>query len=195
MLSTPSPRFLMIALITGIFVLSACGAGPTEERTQPGQVPADPSGVPASGGPTPATDLGVPVKTETGKVTLTLDGKGYTAGQKLLVTVANGLERTIYSDDMKSACTILIVEKESGGNWTPVTGCPMERLPMSVAIGPGMGRTIEIDPGSGLFDGAQPGQSALAAGTYRIRFTYRFAPEEGAAETESSVSDTFSIQP
>jgi hypothetical protein len=192
MLTNPSLRPIMAAFIAGIFLLSACG--PTQDQTQPGQVPAEPPGTPATAGPTPTPDLGAPVKTEAGKVTLTLDAKAYPMGQKIRVTVANGLDRTIYSDDMKTSCTILIVEQESAGKWSPVPGCPMERMPFSVAIGPGMGRTIEIDPGASLFDGVQPGQSGLPAGNYRIRFTFRFAPEEGAAETESSLSDTFSVQ-
>jgi hypothetical protein len=143
---------------------------------------------------TPSTDLGERVAVERGRVVIRLARSEFRAGDRIGLTVANGLDRTIYSDDFKTECSIVTLERQVASRWDPITGCALGRPTMTVAIGSGRGRTITIDPRSMHLQKAAAGAPlAFGAGTYRITFRYRFSPQMGAGEQTVS-SATFQVR-
>jgi hypothetical protein len=140
------------------------------------------------------SDVGEPVSVERGKVVVRLAKVGFRVGEVVVVTVANGLDRTIYSDDFKTECSIVTLERQVASRWESITGCALGRPTMTVAIGSERGRTITIDPRSMHLQKAAAGAPlAFGAGTYRITFRYRFSPQMGAGE-QTVYSATFQVR-
>ena len=130
------------------------------------------------------------------QVTVSVSQGEYYKGETLIVSIANGLDQNIYTNDMKTGCTIAILEKQEGSDWYPFIGCGAERPPMTVEIAGGEVHTVSIDPGSGIYGlGKPPGELAFGAGTYRIKFTYSFDPNKEGEETFSVYSEEISIIP
>jgi hypothetical protein len=120
-------------------------------------------------------------------VTVRLGGAEFRTGARLLVTVANGLDRTIYSDDFKTDCSIVTLERRIGLAWAPITGCALGRPTMTVAIGSGRGRMISIDPRSmHLRKAAAGSELAFGTGTYRFTFAYRVTAQPSQEQTAYS---------
>ncbi|MDI6772680.1 MAG: hypothetical protein QME77_08845 [bacterium] len=133
-----------------------------------------------------------------GKVTLSLGVRSLGPGDLIRIAVVNGLRQTIYTEDMKSDCSIVLLERYSGGAWQPLPGCALGRAPRVVAIAPGQVRPVEINPRSIHFlSGApkEPGRSPIGAGTYRIRFGYRLARGPEGEETHVVHSELFRVAP
>ena len=129
-----------------------------------------------------------------GEVTVTVDPQEYEKGQVIIATITNGLEQTIYAEDMKTGCTLVVLELQNGDDWESLRTCAMELLPFVFAIDPGMGRTVIIDPRSDMF-GLAPGELGFGPGNYRINFFYRFDPAKEGDEPYSSVSSEFLVVP
>jgi hypothetical protein len=118
--------------------------------------PADPGA--ASGSPVPVT---------AGKVEVRLGKSTYRSGEAVTATVVNGFDRAIYTEDFKTACTIVVLQRMQGDSWTDVTGCALGRPTLTVTIGPGLGQPVTIDANSfHLRD------NPIRQGTYRIKFGY-----------------------
>ncbi len=186
---------LTVALIVG---LTACS--PATGNTSPTNIQnIDPTiGIPSGGTSVAALseegDLGIAVEVASGEVTITQLSGQYKVGDIIVVTIANGLDQTIYAADMKSACAIAILEMWNGSDWESF-GCGMERLPMVLAIGSGMGRTVIFDPRNQVFGTGSADIFAFGAGKYRIRFTYRFDRTAEGDEPYSVQSPEFQIMP
>ena len=150
---------------------------------------------PAVTEPVPPGDLGTIAAVPRGKVTLSVGQPSFAEGAVITVRIANGLESVVYTEDSKTDCSIVILERKDGEDWTRIAGCSVERLPAVVALGPRRLRTARIDPRS-FHLGVPQGSSkpAFGAGVYRIRFTFRRTPEPLAIEPEAVLSDTFRIE-
>lgn len=120
--------------------------------------------------------------------------EGYRAGQEIRFQVINGLDQTIYANDLKSDCTTIVLQGQHGSEWQDVQGCGMERLPVSVAIEPNNGLDVTINPFSTNF-GLELGASepGFGAGTYRAKYTYGFASGPDVAEHQEAFSEPFTI--
>ena len=188
-------RLPSAALAVGLAVAVGCvpATGGQEIPVHSAQV--EPTQTQVDSAVTPAgPDLGDPGKTERGRVTVRVGAPAYIAGGVITVTIANGLSQTIYSQDMKTDCSITILERSDGTRWEPILACLMERAPIAVAIGPGRVRTVAINPRS--FNFANPrgaGMVALRPGPYRITYTYRLKPGRQGEEPYAAHSPTFWI--
>jgi len=92
--------------------------------------------------------------------------------------VTNGLHRAIYTQDAKSDCSILLLQRFDGASWTDVSGCALGRPPAVVVIDASHARAVTIDPGSINFANGMP-TASLPAGTYRLQLTYGFGAQDG----------------
>ncbi len=151
--------------------------------------------------PGPPVSAGAPVEPETGQlvpgqVTVALSAASYAVGETITAAIFNGLEQTIYAGDVKSDCSIAILEQETGTGWQPLIACGVARPSLAVAIQPGQGQVVTIDPLSFNFQaisgGAGPG---FGAGNYRIKFSYRFVPGPDLPEPDAVFSEVFQVQP
>lgn len=115
-------------------------------------------------------------------------------GAPVRFVVGNGLERSLFTEDQKSGCSILILEREQGSGWEPIQGCNLERKPAVMELRPGESREGAIDPWSTHFD-RPPGSSspAFGAGRYRLRLTYRLAQLPEGEEPHAVASAPFRI--
>ncbi len=130
-----------------------------------------------------------------GRVAVALAQKQYVEGDAVSATVRNGLEVALYTEDSKSDCSIVMVERQQGTSWQPVPGCSVERIPAVITIQPGAERSVRIDPLSfhlGVPSGSD--RPALGAGTYRLRFSYRLQREPLGSEPETVLSETFNVR-
>src|SRR5258706_14477608 len=70
-----------------------------------------------------------------GQVTLTLDKQRYGARDAVVVTITNGLSRTIWAADHQTSCTVLVAEHAQAGARVPVSNCrlmtPTRLTPLS----------------------------------------------------------------
>jgi hypothetical protein len=100
-----------------------------------------------------------------GQVTLTLDKQRYGARDAVVVTITNGLSRTIWAADHQTGCTVLVAEHAQASAWVPVGNCrlmtPTRLTPLSAG-----NTTVHLDT------------SAWPAGNYRITLNYN-AGDEG----------------
>jgi hypothetical protein len=189
-----SYRVTVAILVLAVMVLSACEpvAGTGEpEPSYPGKTKVDPDTLLNAPSQSRPEDIGEPVEVIPGQVTLSLSRSGFSQEEVIEFTVANGLDQVIYVEDMKTSCSIAILEVQEDNAWTPLFNCGMERMSMTLAIDPGMGRVVSIDPSRA--DVAVPGKSSLDPGTYRIRFIYRIEPGPEGDEPFSVLSEEFSV--
>ncbi len=139
-------------------------------------------------------DTGFRVKVVPGAVTVTVNAPSYREGEVIRGVVANGLDRTIYTDDLKSDCSIVLLERREGGDWREIEGCAAFRRAFTFGISPGRGREASINPRSNNFPGWVRGP-AFGAGTYRIKFAYWLQPGRPPLQPSVVYSPTFAIRP
>ena len=108
-------------------------------------------------------------------------------------TVHNGMDRPVYTEDFKTACSIVILQRQDGESWTDITGCRLGRPTATVAIEPGMSQPVELDPASfHLTD--NPSQPGFGAGTYRVKLTFRTDPAVGGPDPLAAYSPAFPVR-
>jgi hypothetical protein len=138
------------------------------------------------------SESGSPVPFVPGEVSAKLGSDGYPVGAVIHVTVSNGLDHPIYTEDSKTACSIVFLQRQDADSWHDIVGCRLGRPTSIVAIDSVLGRRIELDPTSfHLSDGT--GRPAFDAGRYRVSFTYRVDPDIAAAEPMIAYSAEFLI--
>lgn len=142
----------------------------------------------------PAPQVGEPMEVRSGQVTVTVSDASFGIGEAIKVVVANGLDQTLYTADMKTGCTIFTLEKWETSMWQAIAGCTMRRAPLVFSLEPGHGYTVSLDPNSDLF-GASAQAPAFGEGAYRIRFSYRLAPDPEGEEPLTVFSQEFKILP
>jgi hypothetical protein len=187
---------LAVALAGVVTLLAACQAVPASPQNgstaSSAQSTPDPTASPTARSE-PTNDLGQPTRTPDRKVSVRASARRYAPGALISVVVANGLDRTIFTDDSKADCSIIILQRLEGTTWDDVPGCAQQRPPATVAIGPAHSRTVSLQPASSNFRiGAGP-EPALKAGAYRAKYTYRFTPEQADNDPLSILSDPFTI--
>jgi hypothetical protein len=129
-------------------------AGPT---TAPSSAPAET--------PTPSAAQDNSPPPSNSKVTVSTSAGKYGVGAMVTVSITNNLDKVIYTEDFKTACTIAYVQRLNSGAWTDIGACRLERPTIIVSLAPGQVRTVSYDP------------SSFSSGTYRVRFTYRMTQD------------------
>lgn len=132
------------------------------------------------------------------EVTVSLEARTLDVGRPIRAAVRNGLAQTIYTEDGKSDCSIVVLERRSGPSWIPIPGCALGRAPRRVALASGETRVVVLDPASLHFRAgatSSPVPPAIGPGVYRIRFGYRLTPGPEGEETRRVYSETFEIAP
>lgn len=188
-------RTLAVGLMTA-FVLAGARGERAAVATGPTVSPALLS-VATPAPPARSRDLGVPMKTEPRTVAVVLAKGSFKEGEAIRAAVANGMPSTIFTEDSKTDCSIVFLERWDGGTWRPVPGCALGRAPIIVAIGSGLGRFVTLNPMSIHLrgDGPPTSKPAIRAGMYRIRFTYRLGRDPEGIEPLTSLSQPFIIRP
>lgn len=159
---------LGVALLVGCMCIAACGqstganAGSdgTQVVTQTTQTLSE---------STPTTNTQTPAATVSpGPVRLVLGQTQFHPGDLVMVTVENGLSHSITTEDHRSNCTVIQLQKLVDSSWQPVDKCnalTRTRL-VEVAAGGSLQQRVGIPTGSD------------AAGTYRMMLTYGSSDEQ-----------------
>ena len=193
---------IRILMVGALFVVAGCGLDATagsEPRHEPsstasGTVSPEPPGrTTAATSTTPGASSGARPTGKPGAVTVTTTRSSYRPGEVINVSVVNRGDQSVYSEDQKTDCSIVVLERLTGERWETVTGCGAERAPRVVEVRPGATHTVRIDPTSTNFQGGGGGPT-VRAGTYRIGFTYRMAAGPQGVEPERVRSPAFMIQ-
>jgi len=176
------------AVFAGFLLLSGCGSPSSSHDGQPATSAAvEPSFGGGTAGGQPMGGSGVPMPAPAGRITITVSAPSYGPGQVVSATIANGLDKPVFTTDSKSDCSIAILEREEADTWNPILTCMVRRPPVTVAIGSSRGRTVLIN----LSNLAALG-TPLEAGIYRLTFTYGLGREQGR-EPLVAHSPTFEI--
>jgi hypothetical protein len=198
---------IRVLMVAALLVVAGCGsadeaAAPQAQHEPPssttsGTVSPEPprtaGGTAAAPSTKPSPVSGAKPAGKPGAVTVATTLNSYREGEVITVTVANGRDQSIYSEDQKTDCSIVSLEHLAGDRWETVTGCGAERAPLIVELRRGATHSVRIDPTSTNFQGGD-GSPAARAGTYRIVFTYRLAAGPEGVEPERVVSPTFRIE-
>ena len=133
---------------------------------------------------------------KSGNVFIEPSASAYAKGALVTAVVSNGLEQAIYAEDMKSDCSIVILENWGLVGWQGMLNCGMERLPATSAIMPGQAIDVQINPWSSHFGVIQGSREpGLVPGKYRFRFSYRLNMATQGSEPYGVVSQEFAINP
>lgn len=127
-----------------------------------------------------------------GEVSVTPDAGHYPVGAVVQVTVSNGLDRPIFTEDFKTACSIVVLQRRDGGSWTDIVGCRLGRPTATVEIGPGLDQLAVLDPAGFHLTSGTSGP-AFGSGSYRVAFTYRVEAGAGDENPVVAYSAEFSI--
>lgn len=119
---------------------------------------------------------------------MTTDASRYRLGAVVEATVANASAASVFTQDQKSDCTIVMLEGGTGTGWEAFSTCGSERVSQTVQLAAGEQRRVRIDVGSENFR-PQP----VVPGVYRVVFTFRWAVVPEGAEPEVAVSEPFEI--
>jgi hypothetical protein len=138
-------------------------------------------------------ESGSPVPFAKGEVSVKLGADHCAVGAVVYVSVSNGMDRPVYTEDFKTACSIVVLQRRDGDAWTDIVGCRLGRPTATVETGPGLGHQVDLDPTSFHLASGGP---AFDAGTYRVRFTCRLEPGMGGEDPlvvcSAGVSDSVS---
>ena len=137
----PVARVLKVLALSLSLGLAAAWRPAVLQQLPPQRTPG-PS--PALGGG--AADLGLLMAVESGKVSVVPSAPAFKQGDVIRAVIANGLERALYTEDEKTDCSIVFLERSGADTWHPVPGCALGRAPLVVAIGPGRGRAAPTAP-------------------------------------------------
>lgn len=184
----------VLPLAVSFAALTACQSAPANTGDHATASPA-PRVTPAtSSTPTepvsPLSDPGQPTTSTPGKVTVRSIAGRYRAGQPITIAVANGLDQPIFSNDFRTDCSIVLLQRRRE-TWADIAGCAQGRPPATFGIGPSHMRTVIINPNSINFDIST---ELLSAGTYRAAYRYRFDPTSSAEDSEVTYSQPFTIE-
>ena len=186
------PAFIALGTIGVVMAVAAC-AGDRGSGVTGGSVPAGGSGSAETTSVTAEpTGVSAPALVK-GDVVVKLDAGGYRVGTVIHVTVSNGMDRPVYSEDFKTACSIVTLQRHDSGGWSDITGCALGRPTVTVTVEPGSAERIELDPASfHLAHGS--GRPAFGAGTYRVAFTYRLERAVAGDAPLAAYSPEFAIR-
>lgn len=161
-------------------LVAACDATPSGGA-------AGANGTPTAGRPLPAPSStitpGGPSSTGTaapGSVRLTLDKASYAPGDRVVVTIANGMSSPIVVSDHHTSCSYVQLQKQQPGTWQPVGACPLETPVRLVTLAPRSVTPQQIGIPT----------SHDAAGTYRVMLMYGAS---GGDEGNVAYSPTFTV--
>lgn len=161
-------------------LVAACGAAPSEGSTGV-------NGTPIVGHslPTPSSSVtpGGPAATETaapGPVRLTLDKASYAPGDRVVVSIENGLSAPIVVSDHHTSCSYVQLQQQQLGTWQPVGTCPL-KTPV---------RLVPLAPRSVTPQRIGIPTDHNAAGTYRVMLVYGAS---GGNQGNVAYSPTFTV--
>jgi hypothetical protein len=133
-----------------------------------------------------------PASQGAGLLSVTRNAEAYKSGEVIDATIVNGLAKPVYTEDFKTACTVVILQRKQADSWTDILGCRLGRPTATVVIGPHQSQTVSLDPHSFHLTGGAT-TIGFGPGTYRIKFAYRTEPELGGDDPFAAYSPEFGI--
>jgi len=115
----------------------------------------------------------------------------FSLNEEIVAVVANGLRREIRVQDLRTGCSVGVLERRAAAGqdlWKALPDCGSERRSVVLQIAPGRGRTIRIEPQSVAAAG-----TALRAGTYRLVVQWTTGATLSGADQTSSTSVPFTV--
>jgi len=168
-----------LAFVVAIVLMASCSAsGPSSEGASPSPTSSRPAG-----SPTPKASSGA-AGTNLAEVSVTTDRAVYQPGEVIHAVIRNEGRLEVYAASGQAYCTIVALERSTGGGWRPVAPCAQGAPPGLVVIAPGESLPLDIPP---------PGSSTdeLVAGTYRLRCSFAIGSLDGPSG--SARSPTFTV--
>lgn len=187
-------------VILAVSLLSAACAGNVgDQQTQNGVPSAVSPDPPTTGSAKPVVaptgadgPLGRRAAVTNGQVTVRVTKPSFSLKEEIVAVVANGLSREIRVQDLRTGCSVGVLERRVAAGqdlWKALPDCGSERRPVVLPVAPGLGRTIRIEPQSVAADG-----TALPAGTYRLVVQWTTGATLSGATHTSGISAPFTVR-
>jgi hypothetical protein len=127
-------RLSLLATIGVVTVAAGCGGDRGGSEPPAASASAAFSSPVTGGSPVPAESpggSGSPVSVPQGEVSVVVAAAAYPVGAVVHATVANGMDRALYTEDFKTACSIAFLQRRDGAPWTDIAGCRNSRIDSS----------------------------------------------------------------
>lgn len=181
--------------MAALAAVTGCGGAsdPTAEASGAATVTTVDPATTASAQPPGQPSSGTPVPVTAGKVDVRLSKTSYRIGEAVQATVGNGSDKPIHTEDFKTDCSIVTLQRLDSGTWKDIEGCVLGRPTATITIGTGLGQTVTINPNSvHLRDGGN--RIGFAEGTYRVKFSHRLDHDTSGKEPLVVYSPEFTVR-
>ena len=121
------------------------------------------------------------------EISVITDKESYRVQEEIVVTIENGLDTPITSQDQRTYCSIIILEQQLAAGWQPVNNCTANAPGQEVTIHPDSVATVTLIPNQ-LSDGI------ITSGTYRATLLYTTGPSFRPAQTSTASSAEFLVR-
>jgi hypothetical protein len=117
-----------------------------------------------------------------GQVTLTLSKQQYGTEDLFLMTIHNGLDQAIWTQDHQTSCSSLVLGRLDQGAWQPVGQCALARRAPAMATPAGSSISQRLDHAQKMATGA-----GWSVGTYRVSLTYCMSQNSVGSDSGTTV--------
>lgn len=121
------------------------------------------------------------------EISVKTNKESYRAQEEIVVTIGNGSDSPITSQDQHTYCSIIILEQQHESGWQPVNNCTANAPGQEVTIEPDAVDTVRLSPNQ-LSDGM------ITPGTYRATLLYTTGPSFRPAQTSTASSAQFFVR-
>lgn len=179
----------LVVLLAGCGVTTAGGAGDAGPASSP---TANPAAATASASASAATATATASGATSGAVTLSVGAGQYSASDRVVVTIRNGGDTTIFAQQHNTSCSLILLERLVNGAWQPVYPCN-DGFPHPTVgeIAAGNAKVVQLVP---IVTGNAEGIGGQwQAGTYRAALSYVTSQTASFNQGTIVYSGTFAI--
>lgn len=175
----------LVALLAGCGVTTTGGVGTSSTASNAATATVSAS---ASAAAATATASGAAA----GAVTLSVGASRYAASDRIVVTIHNGGDTSIYAEQHNTSCSLILLERLVNGAWQPVYPCNNGFPHPTVSqLAAGSTQAVQLVP-IVTGDAAAAG-SEWQAGTYRAGLSYVTSQAASFSQGTIVYSGTFAV--
>ncbi len=176
-----------------VFILASCGVTTHGAAGGPPSAASPATATAVASAPVATTTEGTTSGATGGAVTLSVGGARYATSDRILVTIHNAGGTTIYAQQHNTSCSMILLQRLSGGVWLPVFPC-VNGLPHPTVgrVAPGSAFGVPLVP---VVTGDAEGTDGVTwpVGTYRAALHYTTSQTASFGQGTTVYSATFSV--
>ncbi|HEX6798425.1 MAG TPA: hypothetical protein VF116_12015 [Ktedonobacterales bacterium] len=177
-----------------VILLAGCGVttGGSADTSGTSSTTANPATATASASASAATATATASGATSGAVTLSVGAGQYSASDRVVVTIRNGGDTSIFVQQHNTSCSLILLERLVNGAWQQVYPCN-DGFPHPTVgeVAAGSAKVVQLVP---LVSGnAEATGSQWQAGTYRAALSYVTSQTTSFSQGTVVYSSTFAV--